>query len=289
MYQIITDTDSDLAKEYVVEKGLIQVPQYTLIGDVTYEGAEGVDPADFYNQMRNGVEPKSQAINPSVCEEKFRAVLEQGKDILYLSFAATLSGSINTAEMVGKELMEEFPGRVVKVVDTCSASLGEAIIVMKAVDMQEEGKSMDEIVKWIEDNRKHMCHLLVVDDIKHLQRGGRVSKGTAFVGSVLGIRPVIVLNNEDKLVSAGTVRGKKKVVRFIVDTMKSKITDEWKAVNTRIGIAHGNADEEANELAAAIREEFGDAEIVITNINPSIGVHSGPGALLINFFGTSRE
>ena len=133
-FQIITDTNSDLPKEYVIEKGLLQVPQYTLLQGVTYEGAEGIDPADFYNKMKDGEEPQSQAINPAVTEEKFREALDAGKDVLYISFASGL-------------------------------------LVMKAVEFKEEGKSIEEVSEWLEDNKLHVAMTLTVDDLHHLQRG----------------------------------------------------------------------------------------------------------------------
>ncbi len=124
-FQIITDTNSDLPKEYVIEKGLLQVPQYTLLQGVTYEGAEGIDPADFYNKMKAGEEPQSQAINPAVTEEKFREALDAGKDVLYISFASTLSGSYNTAAMTAQNLSEEYPDAKIITVDTLAASSNE--------------------------------------------------------------------------------------------------------------------------------------------------------------------
>ena len=287
-YQIITDTNSDLPKEYVTAKGLIQVPQYTLLEGVTYEGAEGIDPADFYNKMRDGVEPQSQAINPAVTEDKFRSVLEAGKDVLYISFASTLSGSCNTATMVARDLAEEYPDAKIVVVDTLCASMGEGLLVMKAIDMQAEGKSLDEVAAWLEENKLHVITEFVVDDLKHLQRGGRVSKATATVGTIINIKPILHIDSEGKLGSLASVRGKKKALGYVVDEIINKGTGEWKEANKRIAIAHGNCLDEVEKLAQTIKEKCGVEEVIINDINPSIGVHSGPGAIMISFFGTER-
>ncbi|MGN0370790.1 MAG: DegV family protein [Butyrivibrio sp.] len=287
-YQIITDTNSDLPKSYVIEKNLIQVPQYTLLEGVTYEGAEGIDPADFYNKMKDGVEPQSQAINPAVTEEKFRLALDAGKDVLYISFASTLSGSCNTAMMVAKNLQEEYTDAKIIVVDTLAASLGEGLLVMKAVEMQEDGKDIEEVASWLEDNKTHVIFQLTVDDLHHLQRGGRVSKTSAVVGSLIGVKPIMHITADGKLEAAGTVRGRKKAIASLVDEMEKKNTVQWKALNKRVGIAHGNCYDEAVKLADTIKEKFGIEEVIINDINPSIGVHSGPGAILLSFFGTER-
>ena len=287
-FQITTDTNSDLPKEYVIEKGLLQVPQYTLLQGVTYEGAEGIDPADFYNKMKAGEEPQSQAINPAVTEEKFREALDAGKDVLYISFASTLSGSYNTAAMTAQNLSEEYPDAKIITVDTLAASVAEGLLVMKAVELKEEGKSIEEVSEWLEDNKLHVAMTLTVDDLHHLQRGGRISKTTAIVGSIINIKPLLKVTAEGKLEAAGSVRGRKKSIATLVSQMESNMTEEWKPLNTTIAIAHANCPDEAASLAQTIKDKFGIKNVVINDINPSIGVHSGPGAILIAYFGKER-
>lgn len=287
-FQIITDTNSDLPKTYVQEKNLIQVPQYTLLEGVTYEGAEGIDPAEFYSKMEAGEEPQSQAINPAVTEDKFREALDAGKDILYISFASTLSGSYNTAAMVAQNLREEYPDAKINTVDTLAASGAEALLVMKAVEMQEQGSTIDEITGWLEDNKLHVTMTLTVDDLHHLQRGGRISKTSAIVGSIINIKPLLKVTDEGKLEAAGTVRGRKKSIAMLLKLMEDNMTDEWKELNTTVAVAHGNCPEEANALADRIKEKFGIGNVMVIDINPSIGVHSGPGAILLAYFGKQR-
>ena len=286
-YVIITDTNSDLPKEFVQAHQLIQVPQYTTLNGVTYEGAEGIEPSEFYKTMREGSMPQSQAVNPAVAEEKFRPVLESGKDILYISFASTLSGSYNTVVMVSKELEEEFPERKIIIIDSVNVSLSEGLLVNRALIMQKEGKSLQECADWLEENKLHICVKFTVDDLFHLQRGGRVSKTTAVVGSILNMKPLLLLDNEGKLGAAGTIRGRKKSLLSLVDYMEERCKG-WEAVNQTVGIVHGDCLDDAKLIAEQIKSRMNIPEVIINDINPSIGVHAGPGAIGIMFFGSER-
>ena len=287
-YQIITDTNSDLPKDYVTSKNLIQVPQYTLLDGVTYEGAEGIDAADFYERMAAGSEPQSQAINPAVCEDKFREVLDAGKDILYISFSSALSSSYNIAVMTANELKDEYPDAKIVIVDTLSASLGEGILVMRAIDLKESGKTIDEVASIIENDKLHEVTLFTVDTLKYLQRGGRISKTAAVMGTVINIKPLMNVNNAGNLAASGKEKGRRKAISALLNIMETKMTDEYKDMNVRVGIAHGNCMDEVERVKAAITERFGITEFVVNDVNPSIGVHSGPGTICIAFFGTER-
>lgn len=289
-FKIMTDTDSDIPYGYAEEKGITLVPQYTLLDGVTYEGAEGIDPADFYNRMAAGSEPQSQAINPAVCEEKFRKQLDAGFDIIYLSFSSELSGSYGTAVMVGKQLEEEYPGSKIYVIDTLAASLGQTLMVMNAVAKKEAGEDIDTVAKWLEDTKQNLVSIFTVDTLKYLQRGGRISKTTQIVGTLAGIKPILAIDSEGKLGSAGKERGRKKSLSTLIDMMDAKLNDEWKQFNadTQIAIAHGNCIEDVERIKDMIKDRFGITKFVVNDINPSIGVHSGPGAIAIFFYGTER-
>lgn len=287
-YQIITDTNSDLPQSYVKEHGLMQVPQYYSIGDTIYEGAGGIAPSEFYKMMREGTMPQSQAINPAVVEEKFRSVLDQEKDILYISFSSNLSGSCDIARMVAKQLIEEdYPEAKIEIIDSLCVSLGEGLMVNKALQLQEAGKSLEEVRDWLEEHKLHLCVKFTVDDLFHLQRGGRVSKATAVVGSVLNLKPVLRLTDEGKLEAAGTVRGRKKSLLALVDYMGEKLPG-YEELNDMVAIVHGDCYQDAQFVAEQVTKRFGITNIMIGDVNPSIGVHSGPGALGLLFFGSSR-
>ncbi len=287
-YVIITDTNSDLPKQYVKEHNLLLIPQYTTLDGVTYEGAEGIEPSEFYRKMREGSVPQSQAINPAVVEETFRNVLSQGKDILYISFSSTLSSSYEVAVMVAKQLEEEFPESQIRVIDSMNVSLSEGLLVHKAWKKKQEGASLDENVQWLEENKMHVCVKFTVDDLHHLQRGGRVSKTTAVVGSILNIKPMMILDNNGQLKPVGTVRTRKKALMALVDYMGEKISG-WEAENEIVGIVHGDCLDDARFVAEQVKEKYRIPEVMINDINPSIGVHAGPGALGLLFFGSGRE
>lgn len=266
----------------------MQIPQYTTLDGVTYEGAEGIDPSEFYRKMRDGSTPQSQAINPAVVEETFRSVLSQGKDILYISFTSTLSSSYNVAVMVARELEEEFLESEIKIVDSMNVSLSEGLLVHKACKKKEEGYSLEENVAWLEENKMHICVKFTVDDLHHLERGGRISKTTALVGSILNIKPMMILDQTGNLKSVGTVRTRKKALLALVDYMAEKIPG-WEEENDMVAIVHGDCFKDAQFVAEQVKERFHIPEVMINDINPSIGVHAGPGALGLLFFGSGRE
>ncbi len=287
-YQIVTDTNSDLPQSYVEEHQLLRIPQYYSIGTTIYEGAGGIEPSEFYKMMREGTMPQSQAVNPAVAEEKLRSVLDAGKDVLYISFSSNLSGSCDIVRMVAKQLIEEeYPDARIEVVDSLCVSLGEGLLVNKALQMQAEGKTMEEVQGWLEENKQHLCVKFTVDDLFHLQRGGRVSKTTAVVGSVLNLKPLLQLTPEGKLEAAGTVRGRKKSMLALVDYMAEKMPG-YEALNDMVAIVHGDCMADAQFVAEQVKQRFGIQNIMIGDVNPSIGVHSGPGALGLLFFGSGR-
>ena len=287
-YQIVTDTNSDLPREYVEAHQLVQIPQYYSIGDTVYEGSGGVTPSEFYKLMREGTMPQSQAINPAVAEEKLRSILDQGEDVLYISFSSALSGSCDIVRMVAKQLKEEdYPDAIIEIVDSLSVSLGEGLLVNKALELKEQGKTLEEVKTWLEEHIQHQCVRFTVDDLFHLQRGGRVSKTTAVVGSVLNLKPVLGLTKEGKLEAAGTVRGRKKSMLALVDYMAERI-EGYEALNDTVAIVHGDCLEDAKFVAEQVEKRFGIKNFMIGDVNPSIGVHSGPGALGLLFFGSER-
>lgn len=284
---ITTDSNSDLPKEYIEKFKTIIIPQYYSFGDTVYGDELNMPPVEFYEKMKAGELPQSQANNPAVIGEKFRAILEKGMDIIHIAFASALSSSYNNVCMVAGELLEEFPEAKITVVDTGIVSLGESILVIRANEMQEKGDSYEEIVAELEAMKAHINAWFVVDDLFHLQRGGRVSKTTAMVGSVLNLKPFLFVNAAGALASAGTVRGRKKSLQGMVDRMKQSL-DEYTDYTLPVGIVHANCLEDAKALAEKVKEETGFKTVIINDISPSIGTHTGPGALGLLYYGAVR-
>ena len=210
-YVITTDSNSDVLPEFIRENDLTIIPQYYSFGDIVYGDELNMPPHEFYETMRNGELPKSQANNPAVIRERFEKILKEGKDILHIAFSSALSGSCNNVVVTSNELLEDYPDRKIRVFDSLNASLGEGVSVYRAVELWKAGKSMDEVYDILTEERDHVNVSFTVNDLNHLQRGGRVSKTTAVVGSLVNIKPILKVTAEGELKSDGTVRGAQEI------------------------------------------------------------------------------
>ena len=284
---ITTDSNSDLPEEYIKKLGTVIIPQYYSFGDTVYGDELHMPPAEFYERMKNGELPQSQANNPAVIEDKFRSVLDRGLDIIHIAFSSALSGSYNNVCMVARELEEEYPEARITVIDSLNVSLGETILLLHAAELKDKGSSYDEIVSDLETYKQHINVQFTVDDLFHLQRGGRVSKTTALVGSALNLKPFLTVTDAGTLISDGTARGRKKSIRTLVDRMKDTLEDT-PDTSVPVGIVHGNCIEDANTVAELVKSETGFTNIIINDISPSIGTHAGPGALGILYYGKRK-
>jgi len=189
--------------------------------------------------------------------------------------------------MVAHELMEQYPDSKITVIDSLNVSLGEAIMVIYANQLKESGKSYDEIILWLNDFKHHINVQFTVDDLFHLQRGGRVSRTTALIGNTLNIKPFMYITKNGTLAFGGTVRGRKKSMSTLVDRMKSTLNDNID-YTLPVGVVHGNCYEEAKSLAKMIKSKTKFKNVIINDISPSIGTHSGPGALGIMYYGNIK-
>lgn len=285
---ITTDSNSDLPQEYIDKLDTTIIPQYYSFGDTIYGDELHMPPKEFYERMRNGELPQSQANNPAIIEDKFRSILDKGMDIIHIGFSSALSGSYNNVCMVAKELSEEYPDAKITVVDSLNVSLGESIMVIHANNMKAKGISYDEIVEDLEEFKNHINVQFTVDDLFHLQRDGRVSKTVAVVGSALNLKPYLYVNNAGGLSSDGTARGRKKSLRVLVERMKATL-EENTDTSLPVGIVHGNCLEEAHYVADLVKQETAFTNIIINDISPSIGTHAGPGALGILYYGQFKQ
>lgn len=288
-YIISTDTSCDFPMEYVTQHQLPLVTLFYSIDGVT--GENGCPSADvlknFYDKMRAGSMTKTQQASIEDTEKIFREILKQGKDILHIAFSSGLSGTANAARLAAENMMEEFPERKVIVIDSLCASLGQGLLVDYALKLQQQGKTMEETAKWLEDHIQNICHLFTVEDLKYLQRGGRISKTTALVGTMIGIKPVLHVDPEGKLVSISKVRGRKQSIQALVNKMEENI-GKYRDEKQPIFISHGDCIEDANYLAELVKERFGYDEFLINDVGPTIGAHSGPGTLALFFMGETR-
>lgn len=288
-YIISTDTSCDFPLEYVKQYQLPLVTLFYSIDGVT--GENGCPSSDvlknFYDKMRAGSMTKTQQASIEDTEKVFREILKEGKDILHIAFSSGLSGTANAARLAAENMMEEFPGRKIIVIDSLCASLGQGLLVDYALKLQQQGKTMEETAKWLEDHIQNICHLFTVEDLKYLQRGGRISKTTALVGTMIGIKPVLHVDPEGKLVSISKVRGRKQSIQALVNKMEENI-GKYRGEKQPIFISHGDCIEDANYLAELVKERFGYDEFLINDVGPTIGAHSGPGTLALFFMGETR-
>ncbi len=283
-YIITTDNTTDFPKEYIEKHGLRVVDLTYSIDDVAYGVPE--NPAhsskEFYELMRAGKTPKTTQVNPDGAKKFFEEILKEGYDILHIAFSSGLSGTCNSMNIAAEELKEEYPDAKIIVVDTLCASLGEGLIVDYALELKEAGKSMDEIAEILEAEKLSFSHLFTVEDLVYLYRGGRVSKTSMVFGTMLGIKPMLHVSDEGKLVPEAKVRGRKASIVSLVKTMAERVDKEK---TTKFFISHGDCIEDAEYLAAKIKEKIGIQDCLIGNIGPVIGSHSGPGTLALFFRG----
>ena len=286
-YVITTDSNSDVLPEFVKANQLTIIPQYYAFGDTVYGDELNMEPHDFYETMRNGELPKSMANNPAVIREKFEQILEEGKNILHIAFSSALSGSCGTVIMISNELMEQYPDRKILVFDSLNASLGEGVSVYRAVELQKAGKDMEEVYDVLMEERDHVNVSFTVDDLNHLQRGGRVSKTTAVVGSLVNIKPILTVTASGELKADGTVRGRKKSLKTLVTRMEASLDLNSYGKDRMVAVIHGDCLKDARSVADMVKS-LGFTNVVINDVSPSIGTHAGPGVVGLVFYGKQK-
>ena len=285
-YIIMTDSTVDLPKEYLIEE--LQVPYIPLsyiMDGVTYEDMSGLSGKEFFDKMRAGSLPTTAQVNPEQAKKALEPYVKEEKDILFIGFSSALSGTFNSIRMAAEELMEEYPERKIITVDSLCACLGEGLLVYKAVQLKRAGKSLEEVAKWTEENKLHICHNVAIDDLNHLHRGGRVSKTAAIMGTMIQIKPIIHMNDNGELQVIGKQRGRKKALQHIVN-MAVEQSKGWE--NDIIMITHGDCEEDAQYVAKLVREKMGIENILINCIGSVIGSHTGPGVVAVFCMGEKR-
>lgn len=286
-YVITTDNNSDLPEEYYKEHGIgCTYLSYSMDG-VNYTHDNFLPVHEFYEGMRNGSLPTTAQVNPDAARALLEPYLKEGKDILHIAFSSGLSGTYNSTKIAADELAEEYPQRTIVVIDSLGASLGQGLLVHYAQQMKEAGEDLKTVAEWVESHKRNIAHAFTVDDLNHLYRGGRVSKTTAFVGSMLNIKPVMHVDNEGKLVAVGKIRGRKKSILELVKMMDEKIGSYKESCDT-IFISHGDCEEEAHFLEEKVKEKYNVKTVVINHVGATIGAHSGPGTLALFFMADER-
>lgn len=288
-FEIVTDSSCNLKEEMIDEFGLHVLPLTFMVDGEqrqSYLKGQVTDLQQFYTMMREGKVITTSLPNLADSEALLRGLLEAGRDVLYLGFSSGLSGTFEAISLLCNQLAAEFPERKIFSVDTLAASGGEGLLVWHAVQKAREGLSIEELRDWVEQHRLNLAHWFTVDDLMFLLRGGRVSKVSAYMGTMLNIKPVMHVDDEGRLIPMEKVRGRKKALQALVKHMEDSA---WKPVADQpVFITHGDCIEDVEYVSDLIREKFGDVKITVNYVDPVIGAHSGPGTLALFFLADQR-
>ena len=241
--------------------------------------------SEFYGKMKGGAVAKTAAINPDAFSQSFESILKEGKDVLCIAFSSGLSTTYNSARIAAEELKEKYPERKIIVIDTLAASAGEGLLVYLATKKKEEGVSIEENAEYVKSLIPKLCHWFTVDDLIYLKRGGRISALSYFVGTAVGIKPVLHVDNEGRLVSVQKVRGRRTAIDTIVKKYEELADDKEGAT---LFISHADCERDVKIFADAIKAKFGNDVDLVTDVGPVIGAHAGPGTLAVFFIGKER-
>ena len=287
-YVLLTDSSADLTDALVKELGVEVLPLSFTMRNKTYRNwpdNREIDPKDFYRQLREGEMATTSAVNVSDFTETIEPHLKEGRDVLVVAFSSGLSATCHSAQIAAQELSEQYPERKVYVVDSLCASLGQGLLVWYAARMKNEGRGIGAVRDWLEENKLHLCHWFTVDDLHFLKRGGRISSATAVLGTMLSIKPVMHVDDEGHLTKVGTARGRNASLKALVDHMAETAIDP---AGQPVFISHGDCEEDANKVAEDVKRRFGVQTVVLNNVGPVIGAHSGPGTVALFFLGRHR-
>ena len=285
--KIITDSACDLTRDYIKNNniGLLSLILNLNGQAIKDDLGETLSYKDFYNKMREGATPTTSQINAHEFEEEFIKYIKNGDSIIYISLSSNLSGTFNSANIAKNNLMDEYPNANIYLVDSLSVSVGQGLLVAKACEMRDSGIGAEEIVNWLEENKRKVIHSILIDDLNHLKRGGRISGATAAIGGLLNIKPTLFLDDEGKLIQGEKIKGKKKALRFLVNEVREKAVD---TENEILYICHGDCLEEAETLRDMILEEVKFKNVIINYVGNVVCAHAGPGVLAAVFLGSNR-
>lgn len=287
-FKIVTDTSANLTDEIVEKYDLAVLPLTFMIDGVqrkSYNKHEKSNLPAFYKEMREGKVVTTSLPNLQDSKNELEEILKDGNDLLYIGFSSGLSGTYTAIDLILKELASSYENSKIYSVDTLAAAAGQGLLVWTAAEMREDGKSIEEVYRWVEDNKFKVAHWFTVDNLHFLERGGRVSKTAAFAGTMLNIKPVLHVDNEGHLIPMEKVRGRKKSIDALVKHMEDTMNRPY---DNKVLISHGDCEDEAQILKDKVIEKTGVNNVHINCLDPVIGAHSGPGTLALFFFAAGR-
>lgn len=284
---LMTDSCCDLPYDFTKDNDLVVMSMVVTLREKTIADDLGksLKHSDFYKAVRDGEMPKTAQVNVYEFQQEFERCADNGDKVIYIAFSSALSGTYNSACIARDMVKEKNENADITVIDSKCASMGLGLLVYYANNMLKEGKSKEEIVDWVEQNKLKIVHWFTVEDLNHLYRGGRVSKTSAAVGTLLNIKPILHVDNEGRLISVEKARGRKKSLSILVNKMAETIINPEEQV---IFISHGDSSEDVEYVKEKILEKIKVKDIMINYIGPAVGTHSGPGTIAVFYLGKER-
>ena len=286
-YTLMTDSSCDLSRDFLKELNVEVIPLEFIIDNVSYlDGEPGAPkPQELYDAIRAGKRTSTSQITQERYLQLMGNLAEKG-DIVYLCFSSALSGSYSQSILAKDILKKRYPDKTIHIIDTLTASRGQGLLAWYAAQKRDEGLTAEELKDWIIENMRRVCHLVTVDDLRQLRKGGRISATSEFIGSLLNIKPMIYLNQEGKLVPTGKQRGRKRALNRLIEWTKEDIVNPKEQT---LMICHGDCLEDAEYVRRRLIDELGVKDVLIDYCGAVIGSHTGPGVLAVFFFGKNRN
>lgn len=287
-FALFTDSCCDMPTHYCKEHHIHVIPMSYLVNEEAFQDQMGTaqEYHDFYQRIRNGEMPSTTQVNVGEFITAFEPILANGQDILYIGLSSALSGTLNSARLAREQLQAQYPDRTIVSIDSASASMGQGLLVHQAMLLRQKGESIYQVAQWVEQNKLRVQLWFTVDDLNHLYRGGRLSRAAALMGTIAGIKPVLHLDAQGRLVPKDKVRGRKRALKALVDKMQQFATPDEQSP---VFISHGDCADDAQAVADLVQAQFGICVDRIHFIGPVIGAHSGPGTVALFFMGEHRQ
>lgn len=283
-FTVITDTAANLDTRLSEERGIKIIPFYYFIDGKEYSCIDSsqFNCSEYYNKIRSGMTVTTSQVNPQMYYEFMEPILESGEDIIFVGMSSGISGSHASAGIARQQLLEKFPQRRIRLVDSLGASLGVGLHALRAADYRDSGMDTDQAADKLEEHVRRTYQVFIVDDLMHLRRTGRLSNISAIVGTVLGIKPLLKGNENGKIVAFEKIRGRKNAIVAMADKFAAYIRNPD---DQRIGISHCDCIEDAKELISLLRKRGAKNDIMLVDHEPVTGSHIGPGSLALYFEG----
>lgn len=285
-YIITTDSNCDLPESFYKDNNIPVLPICYYMDGVIYGKKNTLPLSEFYHKMRNGESVKTAAPNIAETKAFFEDCIKICKNIIHIAFSSGLSSTCQNAVIAAKEIQNEYNDIKITVIDSLSSCMGEGMLLYKALSKKNSGMSYNELIEYLDKTKMHIIHLFTVDDLHYLHNGGRLSKSAAVLGSLINIKPILFVNNDGELKLTDKVRGRKKALLYLISKTISDISPEGKDI---VMISHSDCEDDAMYIYNHLKENIDIKEIIVNQIGPAIGSHSGPGTLAVYYESAGRE